>query len=76
MKHPFTKFFGQGEKQETPVEKQFERIEELLVESITPNRYQPRTVFHNDKIEELARTLETHGIIQPIVVREYEKRKI
>lgn len=78
MKHPFSKLFGQGEKQgivETEQLDQQEWIEELLVESITPNRYQPRTVFHNDKIEELASTLETHGIIQPIVVRQYEEGK-
>lgn len=40
-----------------------------MVSSITPNRYQPRTVFNQSKIEELALTIHTHGIIQPIVVR-------
>ncbi|MEB4872232.1 ParB/RepB/Spo0J family partition protein, partial [Priestia megaterium] len=37
-----------------------------------PNRYQPRTVFNEAKIEELALTIHTHGIIQPIVVRPTE----
>jgi len=75
MKHPFSKLFGQGEKHEVPELEPQERVEELPVDSITPNRFQPRTVFHNDKIEELAKTLETHGIIQPIVVRQYEENK-
>jgi len=37
-----------------------------------PNRFQPRTVFDDEKIEELSRTIHMHGIIQPIVVRELE----
>src|SRR5699024_4098493 len=44
----------------------------LQVEQIVPNEYQPRTKFDDEKIEELAQTLQTHGIIQPIVVREKE----
>ncbi|MEP6919404.1 MAG: ParB/RepB/Spo0J family partition protein [Acidobacteriota bacterium] len=34
-----------------------------------PNRFQPRTSIDEGKIEELARSIRTHGIIQPIVVR-------
>ncbi len=41
--------------------------------AIVPNRFQPRTIFDETKIEELARTIHTHGIIQPIVVREIEE---
>ena len=40
-----------------------------------PNRFQPRTVFNDEKIAELARTIHTHGIIQPIVVRAYGQGK-
>ena len=36
---------------------------------LVPNRFQPRTVFDDEKIEELSRTIHTHGIIQPIVIR-------
>jgi ParB family transcriptional regulator, chromosome partitioning protein len=76
MKHPFSKIFGQGEKQEIlDGEQQQEWIEDIPIEMITPNRYQPRTVFQSDRIEELAKTLETHGIIQPIVVRQYDEDK-
>ena len=37
-----------------------------------PNRFQPRTVFADEKIEELSLTIRTHGIIQPIVVRQVD----
>ncbi|QGQ48554.1 nucleoid occlusion protein [Metabacillus sediminilitoris] len=86
MKHPFSRFFGLGEKEVT--EQQFnmeeaqekveieedhkEEVKKILIKDIVPNRFQPRTVFSNEKIEELALTIRTHGIIQPIVVREID----
>lgn len=84
MKPSFSRFFGLGEKQE-----QIEQIEQIAVEKpeerdaikkipigdIVPNRFQPRTVFDDEKIEELARTIHTHGVIQPIVLRDYEDGK-
>ncbi|AZV45644.1 MULTISPECIES: nucleoid occlusion protein [Peribacillus] len=78
MKHPFSRFFGFGEKEEqleieTPSSQ--EGIREISISEIVPNRYQPRTVFNEEKIAELAQTIHTHGIIQPIVVREYEQGK-
>jgi len=50
-----------------------EEIKKIPIDHIIPNRYQPRTVFDEEKIEELARTIHIHGVIQPIVVREYEQ---
>lgn len=41
----------------------------LDINEIKPNSKQPRKSFADDKIEELARSIETHGIIQPIMVR-------
>jgi ParB family chromosome partitioning protein len=49
-----------------------EEIKKIPIDSIVPNRFQPRTVFDDEKIEELARTIHTHGIIQPIVVRQFD----
>ncbi|MCR2822664.1 nucleoid occlusion protein [Lederbergia panacisoli] len=73
MKHPFSRLFGLGEK-ELPIEKEMvdarDEIKNIPVSHIIPNRFQPRTIFDETKIEELARTIHTHGIIQPIVVRE------
>lgn len=84
MKNSFSRFFGLGEKgdqkvkaeteteieieQELEVERN-EEIKKIPIDSIIPNRFQPRTVFDDEKIEELSRTIHTHGIIQPIVVR-------
>ena len=39
------------------------------INEIKPNIKQPRKAFQEDKIEELAKSIEAHGIIQPILVR-------
>jgi len=44
-------------------------IRQLPVQDIVPSPYQPRTVFDEDRIDELCQTIKTHGVIQPIVVR-------
>lgn len=80
MKSPFSRFFGSSEKQgqEEMVEPRQDHLEEVLniaIEKIVPNRYQPRTVFDDDKIEELARTIHTHGVIQPIIIRKMDEEK-
>src|SRR5690606_24011984 len=59
----------------TETESKNEEIRNIPVTDIIPNRFQPRTIFDEDKIEELSRTIHTHGMIQPIVVREYDSDK-
>jgi len=44
-------------------------VVQLSVRQILPNRYQPRLEFDDAKLDELAQTIRTHGVIQPIVVR-------
>ncbi len=44
-------------------------MRQLPVESIERNREQPRTRFNDETLEELAESLRTHGVVQPIVVR-------
>lgn len=76
MKSTFSRFFGSGEKVEHDSKNEVESAEsvvKLLIDEIQPNRYQPRTIFDDSKIEELARTIRTHGVIQPIVVRKMEE---
>jgi ParB-like partition proteins len=41
----------------------------LDLNDIKPNSSQPRKNFADDKIEELAKSIEAHGVIQPIMVR-------
>ena len=36
---------------------------------IEPNPLQPRSIFDAARLEELANSIETHGIIQPLLVR-------
>ncbi|MGG4489323.1 nucleoid occlusion protein [Metabacillus idriensis] len=85
MKHPFSRFFGLGEKEDTAektavIETEeiddsvYDEVKKISVEEIVPNRFQPRTVFADEKIEELSLTIRTHGIIQPIVVRQVDGR--
>jgi ParB family chromosome partitioning protein len=66
MREHFSRLFGLQEKSERE-EKQ--EILHIPLGQIVPNRYQPRTVFDEEKISELCQTIKTHGIIQPIVVR-------
>jgi len=61
MKHPFSRLFGFGEKDVTDFEEEKDVKEEILhipVDEIVPNPFQPRTVFSEDKIDELAQTSE------------------
>lgn len=45
-----------------------ERIEKLAITAIAPNPDQPRTVFEEDALRELALSIGRHGIVQPLVV--------
>ncbi|MDD5749863.1 MAG: ParB/RepB/Spo0J family partition protein [Patescibacteria group bacterium] len=44
------------------------KIEYVPLAQITANPWQPRTHFDKDKLDELARSISQHGIIQPLVV--------
>lgn len=63
MKDSFTKIFGLGEKHDV------DEVNNIPVSEIVPSPFQPRTVFDDDRIDELCQTIKTHGVIQPIVVR-------
>jgi len=41
----------------------------ILIELIDPNPVQPRRVFQQDALHQLAESIRQHGIIQPLVVR-------
>ncbi|TVP83145.1 MAG: nucleoid occlusion protein [Alkalicoccus sp.] len=78
MKQSFSKLFGLNEKkQPSPEEELFdqeEAVRQMEVERLEPNPFQPRTVFNEESIEELASTIQTYGMIQPIVVRKNNGR--
>lgn len=73
LKNTFSRFFSGEEKIDSIEEmdvQQLEQVVQVAIDSIIPNQFQPRTVFDERKIEELARTIHTHGVIQPIVIRQ------
>lgn len=47
-----------------------EAIHQLAIEKIGPGPFQPRRTIREDRLKELALSIEGQGIIQPIVVRE------
>ncbi len=42
---------------------------QLNLDDIIPNRFQPREVFDEQELKELALSIKEHGVIQPIIVR-------
>ncbi len=49
-----------------------ERVKELDIERIEPNPHQPRSSFDRAPLEQLASSIEQHGLLQPVVVRRHE----
>ncbi|MDA8233729.1 MAG: ParB/RepB/Spo0J family partition protein [Clostridia bacterium] len=45
---------------------------ELAITKIKPNSKQPRRVFDDEKLNELAQSIREYGVVQPIIVREVE----
>ena len=43
-------------------------VTRIAVDKIVPNRFQPRRVFDEAKLQELAESIKEHGLTQPIVV--------
>ncbi|HET6363628.1 MAG: ParB/RepB/Spo0J family partition protein [Nitrospirota bacterium] len=43
-------------------------INEIELDKIVPNEYQPRKVFNDEKMKELAASIKEQGVIQPVIV--------
>lgn len=46
-----------------------EEIEEISLEELRPNPYQPRKTFDENALNELADSIKEHGIFQPLIVK-------
>ena len=46
----------------------------LYLDDIIPNRFQPREIFDDQALKELAVSIKEHGVIQPIIVRKVENK--
>ncbi|SDZ20766.1 chromosome segregation DNA-binding protein [Bacillus sp. 166amftsu] len=49
--------------------KEEEKIQEITLNELRPNPYQPRKNFQKEAIQELAASIKEHGILQPLIVR-------
>ena len=45
-------------------------INEIELDRIEPNPGQPRSIFEEEALEELAQSIRTYGVIQPIILKE------
>ena len=46
-----------------------DEITQLYLDDIIPNRFQPREIFDEKALKELAASIKEHGDIQPIIER-------
>ena len=46
-------------------------IENISVDLIQPNPYQPRQIFNPEALDILAQSIKTHGLAQPVIVRKF-----
>ena len=75
MSHPkFTTALGDRLKKDMffGTSADFPQIVELKLAQIVPNPDQPRKTFDAEALAELARSIEKHGLIQPITVKRYD----
>ena len=59
--------FGDVESKEKNIEKK--ELNKVSISDLSRNPYQPREIFNETKLEELATSIKKNGVIQPIVVR-------
>lgn len=45
------------------------KIQEVSITSLKPNKFQPRKVFNEEELQELSTSIKEYGILQPIIVR-------
>lgn len=50
-----------------------EIIDEIFLTEIKPNPFQPRRIFDEEKIDELAQSIKEHGVFQPIIVKKVKQ---
>lgn len=53
---------------ESSLEVQQSLAQEIPIDKIIPNPYQPRKVFNNEELKELSESIKVHGLIQPVIV--------
>jgi ParB family chromosome partitioning protein len=57
---------------ETKIDRQKNQIS---INDLVPNKYQPRKIFDENNLEDLTNSIKERGMIQPIIVRESKENK-
>ncbi len=60
---------GKGLSALIPEKEKTSDIQELDIDRIVPNEFQPRRVFRDKALQELVASIKENGIIQPVIVR-------
>ena len=53
-----------------------EVVLKIELDKIKPNPYQPRKIFDEEKIDELAASISENGVFQPIIVKQFDDKYI
>ena len=61
--------FGDDKSENKPKIKNIASNNKALIGDLTRNPYQPRQIFNEEKLEELANSIKKNGVIQPVAVR-------
>ncbi len=51
------------------------RVQNVLISDILPNSEQPRNTFRDQELHELTQSVQTHGVLQPIIVVRQKNNK-
>lgn len=74
-KEPKKKGLGRGlealfeESPQVQEAQQAEEVEEISLDEIRPNPYQPRKTFDDKSLKELSESIKENGVFQPIIIR-------
>lgn len=63
---------GESDSSEAKIKKNF-TSEQVSIHFLKPNKFQPRKNFKKKELEELAQSIKSRGILQPIVVRQSDE---
>lgn len=65
-----TNFWGGSGAAPTPTSaSSAEQVQQLPLNTVTPNEHQPRQHFEQTSLDELVASIKTHGVLQPLIVR-------
>lgn len=61
--------------EQRPAQEEDGSVQYIVLEQIEPNPFQPRQVWSEEELENLAGSIREHGILQPVLVRPLPDRK-